>query len=334
MSHCDHHDEQKSARRLLAAFGVIVVFMVVEVIGGVLSHSLALLADATHMFTDAVALGLAASAHYIAGRPADAKRHFGYRRAQVLAAFSNGILLVVLLGWIVYEAIKRAFFEPLAVDWKPMLVVAILGFGANAVAYLVLHNAGAKDVNVRGAMLHVASDLLGSVAAIVAAVVIATTKWMPIDPILSIVVAILIGRSAYKLMRETGHILLEGAPQGINVGRLTEGLKAAAPGVENVHDVFIWQITPEQTRLTLHARINDAARAEATLNQIKTYLEKEYGIRESTVQIEVGSNCPDCDEDHAHSPMPQQTVAFGRHLHHNHQHEHDHAHGVLAHNHK
>lgn len=332
MSHCEHHDQQKSAGRLLAAFGVIVVFMVVEVVGGVLSHSLALLADATHMFTDAVALGLAASAHYIARRPADAKRHFGYRRAQVLAAFSNGILLILLLGWIGFEAIKRAFFEPIPVDWQPMLAVAVLGLGANAVAFFVLHSSEAKDVNVRGAMLHIVSDMLGSVAAIIAAVVIALTNWMPIDPILSIVVAVLIGRSAYKLIRETTHILLEGAPDSINVDKLTEGLRAAAPGVENIHDVYIWQLTPEHTRLTLHARVAEAGQSEAALNQIKAYLEKEYGIHESTVQIEVGSNCPDCEEDHVHSPIPQQTAVFGRHRHHDH--EHDHAHGVLAQNHK
>jgi cobalt-zinc-cadmium efflux system protein len=275
--------------------------MVIEVAGGIISGSLALLADATHMFTDAIALGLAASAHYIAGRPADAERPFGYRRAQVLAAFANGILLVCLLLIISFEAVRRLTFESVEVHAPTLFVVATLGLAANIVAFGILHSARTKNLNVRSAMLHVVNDLMASVAAIVAAIVIMWTGWMQIDAILSLFVAVLIGYSAYKLIKETGHILLEGSPKGIDVAALAEGVKAAARHVEDIHDVRIWQLTPDHASLTLHARINDARHADSALSEIKTYLEEHYGISQSTVQIEIGGDCPDCGDDkHSH----------------------------------
>ncbi|VAV96119.1 hypothetical protein MNBD_ALPHA05-946, partial [hydrothermal vent metagenome] len=179
MDNCDHHHtkDNSNTRRLLWAFGVIVVFMVVEIIGGILSGSLALLADATHMLTDGLALALAASAQILAARPADNKLHFGYRRTQVLSAFVNGIFMAVLLAWIVYEAIRRSL-NPIEINAPLMLGVAIIGLGANVVAFFILHRPGERDLNMRGALLHVIGDLLGSVAAIIAAIVIWTTGWM------------------------------------------------------------------------------------------------------------------------------------------------------------
>lgn len=295
--HHDHdHGEVKDASRLISAFAVIAVFMVVEIVGGVLAGSLALLADATHMFADAAALGLAAGAHLIARRPADQKRHFGYRRAQVLAAFFNGATLIVLMLWIVTEAVQR-FFEPVPINAVLMLGIAAAGLLANAVAFGLLHASGSRNVNVRGALLHVAADLLSSLAAIVAAVLIMTTGIAAFDPILSIFVAFMIGVSAFRLLKETGHILLEGAPKNIDVAALMAGVKESAPGVQDVHDVRIWQIAPDSSSLTLHARISDVAEAETALDRIKTYLEREFGIHQSTVQIEIGDDCPDCGED-------------------------------------
>lgn len=295
MTTCEHNHEKpaKGARRLFAALGVIGFFMVVETVGGLLSGSLALLADATHMLTDAVALGLAASAHLIAGRPADERRHFGYHRAQVLAAFVNGILLFLLLGWIAVEAIER-FRTPIDVNAEMMLGVALLGLAANAAAFFILHDGQANDVNTRGALLHVVSDLLGSVAAVVAAFVIMGFGWTRIDPLLSLLVAALIGRSALRLIKETAHILLQGAPKDIDMTSLAEGVRAAAPGVEDVHDIRIWQMTPDQASLTMHARVADSRFTAEALDKIKHYLEDRYGIVNSTVQIEVGDACPDC----------------------------------------
>lgn len=294
---CDHHHEQQAGvKRLLAAFAVITVFMVVEIVGGLISGSLALIADAAHMFTDSVALGLAASAHLIARRPADDRRHFGYRRAQVLAAFVNGVFLMILLAWIVFEAVMR-FLNPIDIEAGTMLGVAVLGLGANVVAFFILHTAHSRDLNIRGAMLHVVSDLLGSVAAIVAALIIMQWGFTRIDPLLSVLVAALIGVSAVRLIRETGHILLEGAPEHIDVEALVRDLKAAAPNVLDIHDVRIWQLTTDHTSLSLHARIADPDDAAAALNDIKSRLEQTYGISQSTIQIETGEDCPDCDPD-------------------------------------
>jgi cobalt-zinc-cadmium efflux system protein len=290
------HATRKDTRRLLAAFAVIASIMVVEIVGGLLSGSLALLADATHMFADAAALGLAAGAHLIARRPADLRRHFGYQRAQVLAAFFNGATLVVLMLWIVSEAVQR-LLDPVAVNATLMLNVAIAGLLANALAFWLLHSAGSRNVNIRGALLHVAADLLSSIAAILGALLIMWTGIGRFDPILSILVAALVGISAVRLLKETGHILLEGAPKDIDIDQLKTGIMQSAPGVEDVHDIRIWQITPDAATLTLHARIADAAAAEIALDRIKAFLEKEFGIRQSTVQIEIGDGCPDCEAD-------------------------------------
>lgn len=295
MSHCGSHDHSdiKDGKRLLLAFVVIVSFMVVEAVGGVLSGSLALLADAAHMFTDATALALAAGAQWFAVRPADKRLHFGYRRIQVLAAFVNGIALTILLGWIFFEAVQRLFFEAVAVDWGLMLVIAILGFLVNAAAFRILHASKDNNLNVRAAMLHVVSDLIGSGAAIVAALVIAATGWVRIDPILSMLVAVLIGRSAWRLLKDAAHILLEGAPNDIDMGKLVKGLRLAAPEVEDIHNLHIWQITPEEPRLTMHARIASAEAAQPALEKIKTYLGEQHGIQRSTIQIEIACPCVD-----------------------------------------
>lgn len=291
---CGHHHHAKNTDivRLIAALCVTLVFMVVEIVGGLLSGSLALLADAAHMSTDAFALALAASAHWFSGRPADGKLHFGYRRFQVLAAFVNGILLVVLIGWILVEAVQR-FFNPEPVIWSTMLVVAILGLGANGVAFAILTYGNSQNVNIRGAMLHVVSDLLGSVAAVIAAIVIMATGWYQVDPLLSVLVALLIGRSAIRLLRETGHILVEGAPNNIDVPTLIKSLKEKAPEIADIHKVQIWQLTPEHLRLTMHVSVTRADAAPGTLSRIKTYLEENYGELQSTIQIEMKNHCPD-----------------------------------------
>lgn len=294
MSECLHENNARNAntRRLLWALGVIVVFMLVEAIGGWIAGSLALLADAAHMLTDGVALALAASAQFFATRPADAKLHFGYRRAQVLAAFVNGVLMAMLLFWIVYEAVTR-LFHPIEINAPLMLSVAVAGLIANALAFGILHRRHERDLNMRGAMLHVVGDLLGSAAAIVAAVVIWFNGWMQIDPLLSMLVAVLIGLSAFRLIKETGFILLEGAPEGIDTQEMAEGLKKASPLIKDVHHIQISLITPDQPRLTLHACVENAGDSAEALATVKAFLEKEYRIRHSTIQIEIGADCPD-----------------------------------------
>jgi cobalt-zinc-cadmium efflux system protein len=201
-----------------------------------------------------------------------------------------------------------------------MLVIAALGLLANGVAFRLLHSAGEHNINIKGAMLHVASDLLGSVAAVAAAIVIWLTGWTRIDPILSIFVAALIGRSAIKLIQETTHILLEGAPKHIDVDALTKDLVTVGAEVEDIHSVRIWQLTPDQPRLTLHAKIRDGAAANDALQLIKRRLAEKFGIRNSTIQIESGGVCPDHShgQDDGASGDHQSTVdlhAFHRHAH-------------------
>lgn len=306
-NHAQHDYAQKGAtRRLIYAFAVIFTFMVVEVIGGVLSGSLALLADAAHMMTDAFALALAISAQFFAAKPADGRLHFGYRRAQVLAAFVNGILLAILLCWIVVEAVSR-FANPIPIDAPLMLWIAVAGLVANAVAFAILHRPKERDLNMRGAMLHVLGDLLGSVAAIIAALVVISTGWTRIDPILSVLVAVLIGISAVRLIRDAGFILLEGAPDSIDIDALSAGVREESPLIKDVHHVRISQITPDQLRLTMHVCVDHDGDAPEALAAAKHYLERRHNIRESTIQVETG----DCLDRAERPAMPPASPATG-----------------------
>jgi cobalt-zinc-cadmium efflux system protein len=269
-------------------------FMLAEAVGGLVSGSLALIADAGHMLTDAASLTLAWLAFRIARRPADWRRTYGFHRFQVLAAYSNGLALFFIAAAIGYEAVQR-LREPVEVLAGPMLAIAILGLLLNLAAYLVLHGAGRDNLNVRGAMLHVLSDLMGSAAAILAALVILWTGWTPIDPLLSVLVAALILHSAWGLVRDAGHILLQAAPAGLDVRRLEAELEAAIPGVEDIHHVHAWSLTEERPMVTLHARVADARDGGRVAAAIKAHLRARYGVTHATVEIE----CEGCADDAA-----------------------------------
>jgi cobalt-zinc-cadmium efflux system protein len=265
--------------------------MLAEAVGGVLSGSLALLADAGHMLTDAAALALAWLAFRIARRPSDWKRTYGFHRFQVLAAYSNGLTLFFIALAIGYEAIQR-LRAPGEVLAGPMLVIAGIGLMINVAAFLILRSADRESLNVKGAMLHVLGDLLGSVAAIAAAVVILMTGWMPIDPLLSVLVALLILRSAWFLIAESGHILLEGAPRGLDVRALKDDLVAAIPGVEDVHHVHAWSLTEAKRMATLHVKAADRGDAARISAAVKARLRERYGIEHATVEVE----CETCGD--------------------------------------
>jgi cobalt-zinc-cadmium efflux system protein len=268
-------------------------FMLVEAVGGLLSGSLALLADAGHMLTDAASLALAWLAFRIAHRPADWQRTYGFHRFQVLAAYSNGLTLGFIAVAIVYAAIMR-LYEPTEVLAGPMLAIAVIGLLVNLLSFRILHGAERDNVNIKGALLHVMGDLLGSVAAIAAALVILWTGWTPIDPLLSALVAILILRGAWFLVRETGHILLEGAPANLDVRALRADLMAAVPGVEDIHHVHAWSLTQDKPMVTLHARIADVQGGDRIASAIKAVLQKRYGVDHATVDIE----CDACADEH------------------------------------
>ena len=276
-----------SEKRVLWAFLLTAGFMGAEVVGGLISGSLALLADAAHMLTDAAALALAWFAFRIARRPADPKRSYGYHRGQVLAAFTNGAVLIAIVFWIFVEAIQR-LREPVPVQGGTMLAVAVLGLLVNVVAFFILHGGDRGNLNLRGAAAHVMGDLLGSAAAVIGALVILRTGWTPIDPLLSLLVGLLVLRSAWLVVRESAHILLEGTPAEIDPKGLRQVLLAEVPDLRDVHHIHAWSLTPERPLLTLHARIGQAADPQATLERIKQVLSKRYGIDHSTVQIERG----------------------------------------------
>jgi cobalt-zinc-cadmium efflux system protein len=283
-------------RRVQFALILTASFMVVEVIGGIVSGSLALLADAGHMLTDSMGLALVALAFHVSAKPADSRRSYGYQRFQILAAFVNGLSLLLIVAWILIEAIQRLMSPP-EVMGTTMFVVAAAGLVVNLLSFVVLHGGDRENMNIAGAILHVAGDLLGSVAAIVAAIVIIATGWMPIDPLLSVVVAMLILRSAWKLVQRSAHILLEGAPEWLDIGQMKSKITSQVPAVRDIHHVHVWGLTPQHLMLTMHVTVADAQISTTpVIRQVKSVLQDEFGISHSTIEVE----CGDCaDESHA-----------------------------------
>jgi cobalt-zinc-cadmium efflux system protein len=279
-------------RRVIIALVLTGTFMVVEVIGGILAGSLALLADAGHMLTDTMALALAAVAFHVSKRPADGRRTFGYQRFQILAAFVNGLSLLLIVGWILFEAVRR-FVSPTEVLGQTMLIVAAAGLVVNILAFTVLHGGDKDNLNIRGAALHVAGDLLGSVAAIVAAVVIIYTGWMAIDPLLSIAVAFLILKSAWALVRQSGHVLLEGAPEWLDRDEMQERITRRVSAVKGIHHVHVWGLTPQDLMLTMHVQLGSTVEdPTALIRDVKAVLKEHYGIGHSTIEVEI-DDCAD-----------------------------------------
>ncbi|UCB31707.1 zinc transporter ZitB [Duffyella gerundensis] len=305
MAHTHSHGEGDANRgRLLAAFSVTALFMVAEVVGGWLSGSLALLADAGHMLTDAAALLMALLAVQFARRKPNARHTFGMLRLTTLAAFVNALALLVITALIVWEAVRR-FYQPQPVAGGMMLGIAIAGLLANLLSFWLLHRGSEeKNLNVRAAALHVMGDLLGSVGAIVAALVIMYTGWTPADPILSILVSLLVLRSGWALLRESLHELLEGAPASINVDRLARDITRNIPEVRNVHHLHLWQVG-EKPVLTLHVQVIPPHDHDALLHRIHHYLHETCQIAHATVQMEYQACAGhDCDlgaaQEHAH----------------------------------
>jgi cobalt-zinc-cadmium efflux system protein len=305
-AHGSSGEHVDSERRVLWAMLLTGGFMVVEVVGGLLAGSLALLADAGHMVTDVAALGLALTAFRVGRRGYDERRTYGYHRFQVLAAFVNGLALVAIVAWIAYEAITR-LLAPVQVLSGLMLAVACAGLLVNIVTFAILNGGERANINIRGATLHVLGDLLGSIAAIVAAAVIMTTGWMPIDPLLSLLVAALVLRGAWSLIRTSSHILLEGAPDWLDIEALREGMMDAVPGAVDVHHVHTWMITAERPMMTLHVEVEPNVNHQAALVAARSYILTEFGIAHTTVQIET-AGCVDDPNRYGTSPTGRKPV--------------------------
>ncbi len=289
-SHAPAVDANNEWRVGLAAL-LTGAFMLAEVAGGIISGSLALLADAGHMLTDFASLALAWLGFRISRRPADWKRTYGFDRFQILVAFANGLALFAIAAWIVYEAVQR-LMSPHEVAGGIMVVVAVLGLLVNIAAFWLLRGADRENLNIRGATIHVLGDLLGSVAALAAGAVILLTGWMPIDPLLSLLVAVIILRSGWKVVTAAGHILLEGAPEELDTRAIGPDLIANVKGVEDVHHVHVWSITQSRRMVTLHASIGETEDSDRAVKAIKARLKERFGLNHATVEIERGA-CAD-----------------------------------------
>ena len=314
--HHDHDHAGMSERRLLWAFVLTILTLVVEAAGGWISGSLALLADAGHMFVDAFALLLAWMGAYFARRPADDIRSFGYARLEVLVGYTNALFQFVLVAWIVIEAMGR-FAQPEPILSGTMLVIAIASLVVNLFVLRVLGGHDHDDLNAAGARLHVIGDLLGSLGAVAAALLIRWKGWLWADPAFSIFVSLLIVRSAWKLLKRSAHILLEGTPEGIDTAQVAVAARAGE-GVVDVHHVHVWQLAGGRRLATLHARLAEEADAHVALAQVQRILREKFQIVHATVQIErrdcAHEDCTRGKHDHEHDND------------HDHEHGHDHAH--------
>ncbi|MGB8338719.1 MAG: cation diffusion facilitator family transporter [Burkholderiales bacterium] len=281
--HAGHNHGNANRNILLFALLFTLGFAFVEAIGGWVSHSLALISDAGHMFSDALSLGLAAVAAQLAKRPASAKHSYGLVRAEVIAASVNGLLMLAVIIYIVVEAVKR-LQAPEPVQGFTVMIIAFIGLLINVIVAFMLSR-GEHNLNTRAAMIHVMGDLLGSIAALVAGAVIYFTGWMPIDPLLSIFVALLILVSTLNLLREALHVLMEGVPRNLDLQVIGERM-AKTPDVQSVHDLHIWTLASGQVALSSHISLINMNNWSNTLESIRLMLRREYGIEHVALQPE------------------------------------------------
>lgn len=295
-SHEGHSHGTNNKRALGWSFTIITFYMIVEVIGGLATNSLALLSDAGHMFSDAAALGLSFLAMKFGEKQATLTKTFGYKRFEILAAFLNGITLVVISLFIIFEAFRR-FTNPPDVISSGMLTIATIGLIVNIVAALILMKGDRKEnLNIRSAFLHVIGDMLGSVGAIIAALLIMFFGWNLADPIASIIVAILIIISGLRVTKDSIHVLMEGTPTNVDVRQIKDSL-LALNHVENIHDLHVWSITSGFPSLSCHLIVNSEADRDQILLEAKNTLLDEFHIEHTTIQIDKsGSTC--VEEDH------------------------------------
>ncbi|MGG1632264.1 cation diffusion facilitator family transporter [Rossellomorea sp. NRS-1567] len=284
MGHDHSHGHNQNKKALLISFLFIFTFMIVEVIGGIVTNSLALLSDAGHMLSDAAALGLSLAAFYIGEKASDKGKTYGYKRFEILAAFINGITLILVSLYIFWEAYHRFIDTPMVSPG--MMVIAIIGLVVNIiVAWILMRGDTEHNLNVRSAFLHVLGDMLGSVGAIAAGLLIYFFNWNLADPIASVMVAILIVISGWRVTKDSIHILMEGSPKGIDTEDVKNSL-AAIPGVIEVHDLHVWCITSGFTALSCHVVVGNEVNRDIILLRLSAFLEEEFGIHHSTIQVE------------------------------------------------
>ena len=286
-----NHDHGSAAvreghqKKLIMALGLTGSFMIAEVIGAWITGSLALLSDASHMFTDTAALAISLIALQIAKRPADQKRTFGYARLEILASTFNAVLLFVVAGYVLYEGIKR-ILDPEPVGSIGMLIVAAAGLVINLISMRILSSGKDRSLNVKGAYLEVWADMLGSLGVLVAAVVITVTDWRWVDPIVAIAIGLWVLPRTWILLRDTTHILLEGAPRGVALSDVRVAI-LATPGVASLHDLHVWVSGADQASCTVHVVLSEGADADAVRQAVGDMLEERFDLHHTTVQTEL-----------------------------------------------
>ena len=299
-SHSDHSENPQGSRAeahrsISKAMMVTAVFMIVEIVGGLYSNSLALITDAGHMLTDLGAMALSLFAIWISDRPATRSMSFGWHRAEILGALASGLIIWLLAGLLVYEAVHRLSSPP-PVQGPVMLAVAVIGLVANLAAMKLLHGSHAKNINAQAVYLHILTDLLGSVGVIIAGAIVTFTGWQPIDPIVTIVFAVLMLASSWKLVAEATSVLMESVPQGIDSQKIREDLQSI-PGVSEVHDLHVWAVSRGKNALSVH--LVSTGDHRKTLLEANQRLDEHHHIQHTTIQIEhpehfVSSRCYDC----------------------------------------
>jgi cobalt-zinc-cadmium efflux system protein len=317
-AHGHSHAHGLTRNRLRTAFCLTILILVVELGGGLVSHSLALLSDAGHMLTDVVALGLAWFAAVQADRPADARKTYGYHRTGILAAQVNAVTLILIVAVIAYEAIARLQHPEPVTPWV-MFVSAAVGIAINLYIGLGLRQEGGDNLNVRAATLHVFGDVGASAAVIVGGVVIVLTGWYAADPLISLLIAALIARGAWTILRETADILMEATPRGLNVAQLVRDV-VKVPGVSDVHDLHIWSIAGGMQSLSAHVQVTERplSACDALLSDLNHLLQDRYHITHTTIQFE----CVGCDPNDLYCAWPPSGAKQHTHLH-PHPHPHD-----------
>ncbi|MGA9853504.1 MAG: cation diffusion facilitator family transporter [Gammaproteobacteria bacterium] len=282
-SHPLHPGSPRGRRPFVYALLLTLGFAIIEAVAGGWANSLALLGDAGHMATDGIALGIAALAAWIALRPASARHTYGFGRAEVIAALLNTLFMLLIVAAIVVEAILR-FRHPPAVHAPVVMVIGILGLIINFLIYKVLQR-GEPSLNMRAALLHVLGDMLGSLAALVTGIVIFFSGWLPIDPLLSLFIAVLILISSLRLLRDAGQVLLEGVPRGLDLAEIGHSM-AGVDGVRSVHDLHVWSLSSNEISLSAHIVIDEMGAWQGVLYRLRDHLHQLYGIEHATLQPE------------------------------------------------
>jgi len=286
-----------AAKRLALSLSITLVVMVVQIVGGILTGSIALISDAGHMFTHSFAISISLVAIFIARRPPCHHRTFGLYRAEILAAFINGLFLLVVAGIVIYEAVLR-IINPQEVLGLQMLMVALVGLGVNLASIALLRGTHSEDINVRGVFYHMLADAASSVGIVAAAIIILYTGWNILDPLVSLGISALIVRWAWGVLRDSTKVLLEVAPTGLNIDIITEALKQEFPAIKRLYNRHLWTITAGMVVFSAHAELgdlDDSTEPDTLIARVNDYLAHEYGIIESTIQVGASTELEVCE---------------------------------------